>query len=199
VLVLEQSHRGLTARYQDLAANSAKYRIAAERDALTGVYNRHAFFQMLDTLSASDSPVHGCAAMIDVDGLKQLNDSHGHAAGDAALVRVAAAIQRRVRRDDRLFRWGGDEFLLIAPGLRASDLLAHLEAVNPDLAAPDAIAVQVSYGAVEFNHVGELLDAVRHADADMYGRKRERAVQKRRLGFEVVENPRKGREPGARD
>jgi hypothetical protein len=69
--------------------------------------------------------------------------------------------------------------------------------VNAIMAA-HVVAVQLSYGAVEFNHVGELLDAVRHADADMYVRKRERAAQKRRLGFEIVEDPHKDREPGGR-
>jgi len=191
VLVLEQSHRGLAARYEDLAANNAKHRAAAERDSLTGASNRHAFFQMLDAFRGADASMHGCVAMIDGDGLKQLNDTHGHAVGDAALVRVAASLHRHVRRDDRLFRWGGDEFLLIAPGLRATDLLALLAAVNPDLAAPDLVAVQVSYGVVEFESVNTLLDSVRQADADMYARKRERAALLRRNEFEVIENSRK--------
>jgi hypothetical protein len=56
VLVLEESHHGLAVRYDDLAVSSAKYRDAAERDALTGASNRHAFFSMLSTLSdAADS------------------------------------------------------------------------------------------------------------------------------------------------
>lgn len=188
VLVMEENHRGLAVSYDDLAASSAKYRDAAERDALTGVYNRHAFFDMLNSLHDDGTPAQGCAAMLDVDALKQLNDNHGHTAGDAALVRVASAVTHRARRDDRLFRWGGDEFLLVTFGLPAADLAARLDLVNHELSAPDPVPVQVSYGAVEFGNAGELLDAVKHADAKMYASKRERAALRRRMGFEIVEN-----------
>ncbi|HSE12437.1 MAG TPA: GGDEF domain-containing protein [Rudaea sp.] len=186
VLVMEENHRGLAVSYDDLAASSARYRDAAERDALTGVYNRHAFFHMLDALRDSGAPASGCAAMLDVDELKQLNDNHGHTAGDAALVRVANTVAQRARRDDRLFRWGGDEFLLIALGLHAADLSVRLELVNQELAVSGPLPVQVSFGAVEFGHIGELLDAVKRADTHMYARKRERAALKRQATFELI-------------
>lgn len=188
VLVLEENHHGLAVSYDDLAASSARYRDAAERDALTGVYNRHAFFHMLDSLRDSGAPASGCAAMLDVDELKQLNDNHGHTAGDAALVRVARAVTQRARRDDRLFRWGGDEFLLVTLGLPAADLSARLDLVNQELATPNPVPVQVSYGAVKFENVGELLDAVKRADTHMYARKRERAALKPRMAFELIGN-----------
>ncbi|HZX92846.1 MAG TPA: GGDEF domain-containing protein [Rudaea sp.] len=181
VLVLEESHHGLAVRYDDLAVSSAKYRDAAERDALTGALNRHAFFSMLSTLSDAGTVVHGCAAMIDVDELKQLNDRLGHSAGDAALTRVVKSVARRARREDQLFRWGGDEFLLVALGVDATDLIERLDLVNRELAMPDPMSVQVSYGAVGFGNVGELLEAVKRADTDMYALKRERAALKRRM------------------
>jgi diguanylate cyclase (GGDEF)-like protein len=186
VLVLEESHHGLAVRYDDLAISSAKYRDAAERDALTGASNRHAFFSMLDRLSDAKTAVRGCAAMIDVDELKQLNDSHGHSAGDAALVRVAKAVARRARREDQLFRWGGDEFLLVALDVEPTELVDRLELVNHELAKSDPVTVHVSYGAVGFGNVGELLDAVKRADANMYASKRERAAQKRHTDFGIV-------------
>jgi diguanylate cyclase (GGDEF)-like protein len=96
--------------------------------------------------------------------------------GDSALIRVAAAIQQLVCEDDRLFRWGGDEFLLIALNQTAAAVAARLERINPLLAIPGEVAVQVSYGAVEFGGVGELSDAVRNADVVMYARRRERAA-----------------------
>ena len=179
VLVLEESHHGLAVRYDDLAVSSAKYRDAAERDALTGASNRHAFFSMLDRLSDAGTAVRGCAAMIDVDELKQLNDRHGHSAGDAALTRVVKAVAKRARREDQLFRWGGDEFLVVALGVHAAELDERLDLVNRELATPNPLSVQVSYGTVEFGNVGELLEAVKRADADMYARKRERAALKR--------------------
>jgi diguanylate cyclase (GGDEF)-like protein len=186
VLVLEESRHGLAVRYDDLAVSSAKYRDAAEHDALTGASNRHAFFSMLNTLSDAETTVRGCAAMIDVDELKQLNDRHGHSAGDAALMRVAKAVAQRARHEDRLFRWGGDEFLLVALGAHATELGERLDLANHDLAVVDPVPVQVSYGAVGFGNIGELLEAVKRADADMYARKRERAALKRRQDFGVV-------------
>jgi diguanylate cyclase (GGDEF)-like protein len=179
VLVLEESHHGLAVRYDDLAISSAKYRDAAERDALTGASNRHAFFSMLDRLSDAKTSVRGCAAMIDVDELKQLNDNHGHSAGDAALVRVAKAVARRARREDELFRWGGDEFLLVTLGADPAELVDRLDLVNHELAKSDPVTVHVSYGAAGFGNAGEILDAVKRADANMYASKRERAALKR--------------------
>jgi diguanylate cyclase (GGDEF)-like protein len=180
VLVLEQSHHGLAVRNDMLSADNAKFRVQAERDALTNAYNRHAFFQMLDGFKAVDTPVRGCAAMIDVDGLKQLNDNFGHVLGDAALIRVAKAVQQLAQREDRLFRWGGDEFLLVTLDQTAAAVVAQLDLLNPALALPDAVTVQVSYGAVDFNTLGELCDAVKRADVHMYARKRERAGVTRR-------------------
>ena len=180
VLVLEQSHQGLAMRNDTLTADNARFRGQAERDALTNTHNRHAFFQMLDAFKAVDSRIWGCAAMIDVDGLKQLNDGFGHVMGDAALIRVASAIQQLVRDDDRLFRWGGDEFLLIALDQDTATVCAQLEQLNAVLATPGSVSVQVSYGAVEFGSIGELSDAVRRADLSMYARRRERAEGPRR-------------------
>jgi diguanylate cyclase (GGDEF)-like protein len=176
VLVLEQSHQRLATRNETLSADNARFRSQAERDALTGIFNRYAFFQMLDALTTRGSAVRGCAAMIDVDGLKQLNDNFGHMFGDSALVRVATAIQQLAHDDDRLFRWGGDEFLLVALNQATAAVAARLDQLNPILAIPGEVAVQVSYGAVEFGAVGELSEAVRHADAAMYARRRERAA-----------------------
>jgi diguanylate cyclase (GGDEF)-like protein len=112
--------------------------------------------------------------MIDVDGLKQLNDNFGHVLGDVALLRVAKAIQQLAGSEDRLFRWGGDEFLLLTLDQTTATVVARLERLNATLAVPDVVAVQVSHGAVDFDSLGELPDAVKRADIEMYARKRER-------------------------
>jgi diguanylate cyclase (GGDEF)-like protein len=187
LLVLEQSHHGLAIRNDTLTADNAKFRDQAERDALTNAYNRHAFRQMLDALKLAAAPVRGCVAMIDVDGLKQLNDSLGHVLGDAALVRVAKAIQELMPEEDRLFRWGGDEFLLVTLDRNAAEVAAQLELLNPVLAVPRSVRVQVSYGVVEFGVIDELSGAVRRADVFMYARKRERAALAPRAQFEQIE------------
>ena len=187
VLVLEQSHHGLAAHNDALSADYEKFRAQAERDALTNTYNRHAFFQMLDGFTVTDTPVRGCAVMIDVDGLKQINDNLGHVFGDAAIIRVANAIKQLAGGNDRLFRWGGDEFLLVSLDESTTAVHAKLDLLNPVLAAPGSVAVQVSYGVVEFGAVGELFDAVKRADGFMYARKRERAAQLRRAQLELFD------------
>ncbi|HEY2395763.1 MAG TPA: GGDEF domain-containing protein [Rudaea sp.] len=186
VLVLEQSREKLAALYDDLAESHANYRKAAERDALTMAYNRHAFFQLLNFMTDADEPVSGAIAMIDADDLKLLNDRHGHVEGDVALVRIVEAVQQKVRPEDHLFRWGGDEFVLVAPGLSAAALTERLDLVNASLALTGTVEVQVSHGVVEFRNATDLLDAVERADACMFEQKRERAAQRRRRGLEVL-------------
>jgi diguanylate cyclase (GGDEF)-like protein len=89
----------------------------ARTDPLTGLFNGRAFQERLGEEIARaqryERPL--CLLMIDVDGLKAVNDRGGHAAGDAALVRVAEALRNSARRTDVAARWGGDEFILLAP------------------------------------------------------------------------------------
>jgi diguanylate cyclase (GGDEF)-like protein len=86
-------------------------------DALTGLFNRHAFHMRLrDEWRRSrryGAPL--ALLLIDVDGLKQVNDDHGHEAGDRVLSDVAGAIRHTLRGTDIGARWGGDEFAIIAP------------------------------------------------------------------------------------
>ncbi|HEY1725692.1 MAG TPA: GGDEF domain-containing protein [Steroidobacteraceae bacterium] len=187
VLVMEQSHHGLAVRNDILSADNDRIRVQAERDALTNAYNRHAFFHMLDGLRRAESPVRGCVAMIDVDGLKQLNDNFGHVLGDAALIRVARAIQQLAGTHDRLYRWGGDEFLLVMLNQTSATSALQLDALNAMLAQPDAVTVQVSYGAVDFSTLEELADAVKRADIHMYARKRDTELM-RKLRFDRAQD-----------
>ncbi|MBW8365326.1 MAG: EAL domain-containing protein [Rhizobium sp.] len=89
----------------------------AERDALTGLYNRHRFQQELArTMLDSDRHQTQCAVMFfDLDEFKTINDSYGHRAGDALLIRVASEISTLVRRNEVLARLGGDEFAILLP------------------------------------------------------------------------------------
>jgi diguanylate cyclase (GGDEF)-like protein len=99
-------------------------RARAERDQLTGLYNRHFLERFLGN---EDRPADLLVLLVDVDGLKGINDRHGHAAGDAALLAVARALKASSRPGDVCVRWGGDEFLLVAPFTTASVGLAFAE------------------------------------------------------------------------
>jgi diguanylate cyclase (GGDEF)-like protein len=99
-------------------------RSMAERDQLTGLHNRHYLERFL---GADDRPADLLVLLVDVDGLKALNDVHGHDAGDKALQAVAGALVEHSRPGDVCVRWGGDEFLLLAPHVSAPAGLAFAE------------------------------------------------------------------------
>jgi diguanylate cyclase (GGDEF)-like protein len=103
-------------------------RLAAESkamtDALTGLHNRLALDNALARLGQSQTEY--AVLNMDLDRFKHVNDTLGHAVGDAVLKRVAIVLRRHTRKDDLLVRAGGDEFVIICPGLTDRMRLAHL-------------------------------------------------------------------------
>jgi diguanylate cyclase (GGDEF)-like protein len=91
----------------------------AEHDALTGLRNHGAFQLELTTLVEHDRPF--TLLMLDLDAFKAYNDTHGHPDGDALLARVAVAMTESIRAEDRVYRYGGDEFAIILPGVSATE------------------------------------------------------------------------------
>ena len=86
----------------------------AQHDPLTGLANRTALAERLSGLLAPSGP-GALLVLLDLDGFKAVNDTHGHAAGDAVLVAVAARLGAVVRADDLVVRLGGDEFVVACP------------------------------------------------------------------------------------
>lgn len=113
-------------RHRRLTSAITRHSEEARRDPLTGLANRRAFEQHLDSLLAEDTP--GVAlVMLDLDGLKGVNDNHGHPAGDALLVHAARCLTQGLRRDDLLARLGGDEFAVVTTaGPHVGDLAERL-------------------------------------------------------------------------
>jgi diguanylate cyclase (GGDEF)-like protein/PAS domain S-box-containing protein len=97
----------------------------AQRDELTGLYNRRRFYEELERTLVDAARRGGEVGLLsfDLDGFKPVNDSFGHQAGDEVLVGLAQAVGRIVRRNEMLCRVGGDEFALLAPGSTAEGLL----------------------------------------------------------------------------
>lgn len=100
-----------------MAAAEAASRELAVHDPLTGLPNRRAFQECMERLlhDAPDAPV--AVAIVDLDNFKQVNDGHGHAAGDDALRAIAARLLTTARAEDCVARIGGDEFAVIAHGI----------------------------------------------------------------------------------
>ncbi|HEX6394250.1 MAG TPA: GGDEF domain-containing protein [Acidimicrobiales bacterium] len=156
---------------------------AAMTDTLTGVGNRRALEDTGQSIlrEASDKRELVSVAVIDLKGLKEINDTQGHAAGDKALAGFAASLGAAMRDTDRLFRVGGDEFVLLLPGASreaAAKVMARAESFN----APD-----FSWGAATFPLEAEDLDSLLGlADGRLYQSRRDEGYYERRSAFELA-------------
>jgi diguanylate cyclase (GGDEF)-like protein len=113
----------------------------AAQDPLTGLANRRAMQEVLGRLLGGAGAGSGVAvALLDLDGLKRVNDAGSHADGDAALQAVASAMAGAVRGDDLVARYGGDEFVLLMPGATPAEALAAVQRVVDAVAALPAHA-----------------------------------------------------------
>jgi diguanylate cyclase len=152
----------------------------AKMDPLTEALNRHAFHSLLSRPeSGKESQTSGCVAILDIDNLKPINDTLGHTAGDKAIRSVARAMRSLIRADDMLFRWGGDEFLVLMFKLREEEAIRRMQGLNIMLEkncrqwTGMPITVTVSHGVAGFNSLSELSIAIETADREMYQRRQE--------------------------
>ena len=145
----------------------ADYRRELYADALTGIYNRRYFEDRL-----KEQRMDAGIAMIDLDDLKTYNDIYGHMSGDKALMTVASAIEDCIRKTDRLVRYGGDEFLLVMPGIDLEAFIAKLHRIqdvvrNTSVDGCPKLKLSVSIGGTLTN--GETIEkAMYRADEYMY-------------------------------
>jgi diguanylate cyclase (GGDEF)-like protein len=158
-------------RYEDLLDRSG-------RDALTGVYDRSRLEfeapRMLSAMLAAGKPM--ALMIIDADHFKDVNDRFGHLAGDGVLRDTAACLQRALRGGDRIFRFGGEEFVVICEDIepevgaeRAEELRRTVEA---EIRMPDDVPVTVSIGIANSYNDGTTLNALLSAaDARLYAAK----------------------------
>jgi diguanylate cyclase (GGDEF)-like protein len=148
----------------------------ARRDPLTALRNRRAFDERFAVPRTADLVL----GIGDVDGFKQVNDVHGHLAGDACLRAVAAVLTAHARRDDDVFRWGGDEFAVLLPAAPpevADEVFARLEAaVAGEVTDPAGAPVGITFGWAAGAPDTTLRALTEAADAALLARKRARRV-----------------------
>jgi diguanylate cyclase (GGDEF)-like protein len=157
----------------------------AETDFLLGVPNRRGFERELVRAIAYIKRYQASGALIvlDVDRLKPINDTFGHAAGDVVLKAVVEVLQQHVRASDVLGRLGGDEFALLLWNLSKADAVAKaaaLEASVDRLAVAfdgHMISVGISAGVMDIDLQAEAAEVLSRADAAMYARKEARRLQ----------------------
>lgn len=155
-------------------AAEARQEIArARRDPLTGLPNRAVADQMLAAATDAGTPM--TVALIDVDGLKTVNSSVGHAGGDQYLLAVAQRLARAVPDGGVLVRQGGDEFLLLAPGVDPQRLAADIRAVlaGSTVIAGYRLQPRASVGIATTDPTGAASHARARADSAIYTAKRE--------------------------
>jgi diguanylate cyclase (GGDEF)-like protein len=171
VLLLEDVGRESDDARSQLAMAHDRLRQVTLYDPLTGALNRRAYEEGAGGEALGGR--YGTAMMLDMDNLKVLNDTRGHAAGDEALCRLVETLRRCVRPLDRVYRWGGDEFLLLFPAALPDEVVPGVRA-----ALRGAAGLEVSLGAASFSGPGELPAAIERADRAMYAEKsRNRATR----------------------
>jgi len=154
-------------------------RFLADHDPLTNLLNRRSFVRELESeVARARRYDHSVALLVfDLDRLKALNDTHGHAAGDEALEYVATTLKRVLRGGDHGFRIGGDEFAVILPEATADDAQAAATRIADELRhSPSAAAWELSssFGIAVWDGEGEPAGLMRAADDAMYEMKRQR-------------------------
>jgi diguanylate cyclase (GGDEF)-like protein len=162
------ANQATTALYA--AEQFEQMRFLADHDPLTNLLNRRSFVQHLDAEVARSRRYTRPLALVifDLDELKTLNDTQGHAAGDEAIKSVADALRATIRSGDNAFRIGGDEFAVILPEASARDAQAAAQRIA------DELQVAVSFGVAVCEDDGDAGTLLRAADDAMYRMKRRR-------------------------
>jgi diguanylate cyclase (GGDEF)-like protein len=137
--------RQLSRSNEALVAKQRELEFLAERDALTGLYNRRELMRLaeFELSQAARSPLTTCLVMVDLDFFKKINDQHGHPAGDEVLKQVAALLSAGVRASDVVARMGGEEFIVLLPNTSQDGAIAVAQKLRQTLRAqPLKVPVQ---------------------------------------------------------
>lgn len=157
----------------------------SDEDTLVPLINRRAFVRELDRyISFSERyGIPSCLLYFDLDGMKSINDSYGHAAGDAVLMHVADLMRSNLRGSDVIARLGGDEFgaILVQADLESAERkaadLVNLMTRTPLEWKGHEIHISASWGVYRFEGREQVEDALRQADDQMYARKRQKKAR----------------------
>lgn len=169
----------LTVYYLNEIINSAlrsaeKYDLLSTTDALTQLNNRAKFDQSTMQYSSSKRIV---VMLIDIDHFKRINDQYGHQIGDQVLVDFSRFLQSHFQGTDQIYRWGGEEFLILYPeelvdvGLNLSTTF-HASILSLSTAVPSNITASIGLAQVNNFDVSNIDSAITHADHALYEAKR---------------------------
>jgi diguanylate cyclase (GGDEF)-like protein len=176
IMTLMQEVERLRSDLERATTRLAHLEQLADQDTLIPIPNRRAFVRELGRVISYSQRYETDASLIyiDVNDFKDVNDEHGHAAGDAALIHIARNLMDRLRESDLIGRLGGDEFGIIlsnADGARANEKakeLADVVAAAPVEFDGQQFNVTISYGVTTFGAGESVSDAIAAADKAMY-------------------------------
>ncbi|MDR3600535.1 MAG: transporter substrate-binding domain-containing protein [Desulfosporosinus sp.] len=179
---IELDHKVNTLRLIGMIQDVTERKLTEEKiiflsfhDRLTGLYNRRFFEEELKRLDvARNYPL--TLVMADVNGLKLINDSFGHAIGDELLINVAKVLRKGCRRDDIIARLGGDEFIILLPNTDAVEteqILKRIHALaGQEKVGSSSIEISISFGyEIKRYETEDILDLFKKAEDYMYKRK----------------------------
>ena len=164
------------ARRLELEKQARKLDLQATTDSLTGVFNRLKFNQELAAemarLRRYTTPLS--VVMVDIDHFKAVNDTHGHLVGDRVLVGLCRIVAGGIRQTDVLARWGGEEFMILAPncdGRQAFQLAEKLRQSISEFVFDEAGTVTCSFGVAQFQDGDTAETLISRADEALYAAK----------------------------
>jgi diguanylate cyclase (GGDEF)-like protein len=143
-----------------------------DTDPLTNLSNRRSLRKVMDSVIETG----GVFIFIDINNFKQVNDLFGHRVGDTTLQRLANLVVEQFRSGDHVIRWGGDEFLVVAPGLDQVNAKARVAAIREALKNPsdDCPPFSIAAGIAELAAGSDPAAALEEADRRMFAEKRDR-------------------------
>ena len=168
----------LKEQLQEISALQEKLKHQALRDSLTGLHNRHYMVEVLEKEFARAKRAEHSISIIllDLDYLKTINDTGGHAAGDHALRSLASQLRASTRKEDTVCRYGGDEFAIILPNTSAEDALTRAQELNESMKVitllyrgDQAMPISFTAGIATYPTHGETIEEIfNFADVALY-------------------------------
>jgi len=173
LLLFEASQTRLASEMEQLRHSDLLLKEKSVRDPLTGLYNRTYFNGVIrrELVSARLAGAGLSVLVADVDRFKQINDRMGHATGDDVLKFVANYLTSCVRESDFVFRWGGDEFLVLLPRTEEADAAQKAEELGhrlPNIPGTERVAPSLSVGWATHKPGDAFSATLAEADARMY-------------------------------